>query len=103
MMELLVVMAIITILAGMAIGGAQMARKRGAVTKAKAAIHWRKGGPVGGVRAGGSLSGALARLYSSSSSSQDRALYLNFLSVPSPSFWLMDPPTLRFPLAYSKR
>ena len=37
-MELLVVMAIITILAGMAVGGAQMARKRGAVTKAKAAI-----------------------------------------------------------------
>ena len=37
-MELLVVMAIISILAGMAIGGAQMARKRGAVTKAKATI-----------------------------------------------------------------
>ena len=37
-MELLVVMAIITILAGMAIGGAQMARKRGSVTKANAAI-----------------------------------------------------------------
>jgi len=31
-------MAIITILAGMAVGGAQMARKRGAVTKAKSAI-----------------------------------------------------------------
>ncbi len=38
LMELLVVMAIITILAGMAIGGAQMARKRGAVTKTKSAI-----------------------------------------------------------------
>jgi len=38
LMELLVVMAIITILAGMAVGGAQMARKRGAITKAKAAI-----------------------------------------------------------------
>jgi len=37
-MELLVVMAIIAILAGMAIGGAQMARKRGVVTKAKASI-----------------------------------------------------------------
>ena len=37
-MELLVVMAIISILAGMAVGGAQMARKRGAVTKAQAAI-----------------------------------------------------------------
>ena len=37
-MELLVVMAIIAILGGMAIGGAQMARKRGAVTKAKASI-----------------------------------------------------------------
>jgi len=32
------VMAIIAILAGMAIGGAQMARKRGAMTKAKASI-----------------------------------------------------------------
>jgi general secretion pathway protein G len=38
LMELLVVMAIITILAGMAVGGAQMARKRGAVTKTKSAI-----------------------------------------------------------------
>jgi len=38
LMELLVVMAIIAILGGMAIGGAQMARKRGAITKAKAAI-----------------------------------------------------------------
>lgn len=38
LMELLVVMAIIAILAGMAVGGAQMARKRGAVTKVKAAI-----------------------------------------------------------------
>ncbi|MBN2096913.1 MAG: type II secretion system protein GspG, partial [Candidatus Omnitrophica bacterium] len=37
-MELLVVMAIIVILAGMAVGGAQMARKRGAVTKAQATI-----------------------------------------------------------------
>lgn len=37
-MELMVVMAIITILAGMAIGGAQMARKRGAITKTKASI-----------------------------------------------------------------
>lgn len=38
LMELLVAMAIIVILAGMAVGGAQMARKRGAVTKARAAI-----------------------------------------------------------------
>lgn len=38
LMELLVTMAIIAILAGMAIGGAQMARKRGSATKAKAAI-----------------------------------------------------------------
>ena len=38
LMELLVVMAIMTILAGMAVGGAQMARKRGAITKAKSAI-----------------------------------------------------------------
>lgn len=38
LMELLVVMAIISILAGMAIGGAQMARKRGTITKAKATI-----------------------------------------------------------------
>ncbi|MFH1245404.1 MAG: type II secretion system major pseudopilin GspG [Candidatus Omnitrophota bacterium] len=38
LMELLVVMAIVVILAGMAVGGAQMARKRGAMTKAKAAI-----------------------------------------------------------------
>ncbi len=38
LMELLVAMAIIVILAGMAVGGAQMARKRGAVTKVKAAI-----------------------------------------------------------------
>lgn len=37
-MELLVVMAIVVILAGMAAGGAQMARKRGAITKAKAAV-----------------------------------------------------------------
>ncbi len=38
LMELLVVMAIITILAGMAIGGAQMARKRGGVTKTQSTI-----------------------------------------------------------------
>ena len=37
-MELLVVMAIIAILAGMAVGGAQMARKRGSITKARSAI-----------------------------------------------------------------
>ena len=38
LMELLVAMAIIVILAGMAVSGAQMARKRGVLTKAKAAI-----------------------------------------------------------------
>jgi general secretion pathway protein G len=36
LIELLVVIAIITILAGMVVSGAQQARKRGAVTKAKA-------------------------------------------------------------------
>ena len=38
LMELLVVIAIIAILAGMVVSGAQQARKRGAVTKAKAQI-----------------------------------------------------------------
>ncbi|MDP8230205.1 MAG: type II secretion system major pseudopilin GspG [Candidatus Gorgyraea atricola] len=38
LIELLVVIAIITILAGMVVSGAQQARKRGAMTKAKAQI-----------------------------------------------------------------
>ena len=38
LIELLVVIAIITILAGMVVSGAQQARKRGAITKAKAQI-----------------------------------------------------------------
>ncbi|MBU1006394.1 MAG: type II secretion system major pseudopilin GspG [Candidatus Omnitrophica bacterium] len=38
LIELLVVIAIITILGGMVMGGAQQARKRGAITKVKAQI-----------------------------------------------------------------
>ena len=38
LIELLVVIAIITILGGMVVGGAQQARKRGAVTKVKAQL-----------------------------------------------------------------
>ncbi len=38
LIELLVVIAIISILAGMVVSGAQQARKRGAITKAKAQI-----------------------------------------------------------------